>query len=70
MNHNKTIENIVDGELRDGIVHGIAVLAGSPEERLFELERGFATPTHDYPMTLDTVIDAASTTKEIGRAHV
>ena len=63
MNRTETIEAIVDGELRDGIVHGIAVVAGTPEERFFELERGFATPAHDYPMTLDTVIDAASTTK-------
>ena len=63
MNHNKTIETIVDDDLRDGIVHGVAVLAGTPEERLFTLEKGFTTPKHDYPMTLDTVIDAASTTK-------
>ena len=63
MNHNETIENIVNAELQDGIVHGIAVLAGTPEKRLFKLERGFTTPKHDYPMTLDTVIDAASTTK-------
>ncbi|MBR4674869.1 MAG: beta-lactamase family protein [Victivallales bacterium] len=63
MTPNAPIESIVDGELRDGIVHGIAILAGTPDERLYLLEKGFTTPKHDYPMTLDTVIDAASTTK-------
>ena len=34
MGHNETIESIVDGELRDGIVHGIAILAGTPDSKL------------------------------------
>ncbi len=59
------IERIVESDISDGIIHGGAVLAGTPDTPCYELARGYATAAHDTPMTLDTVIDGASTTKVV-----
>ncbi|MBR4415743.1 MAG: serine hydrolase, partial [Victivallales bacterium] len=59
------IEKIVADDIRDGIILGEAILAGTPEKELFSYCAGHATLTKDTPMTLDTVIDGASTTKVV-----
>ena len=59
------IRNIIENDIADGIIHGGVVLAGTPEAPFCELELGHATAAHDTPMTLDTVIDGASTTKVV-----
>ena len=59
------IEKIVADDIRDGIILGEAILAGSPEGELFSYCAGHATLAKDTPMTLDTVIDGASTTKVV-----
>ena len=57
------IRSVFTEEVRDGIVHGAAVYAGTPERDLFQVEIGFADKAHSRPMRLDTVIDIASVTK-------
>ena len=61
----KYIERIVESDISDGIIHGGVVLAGTTEAPFCELELGHATAAHDTLLTLDTVIDGASTTKVV-----
>lgn len=59
----KTVETILDSEIKDGIINGASVLSGKDGRETFALSAGFANPLHTFPMTFDTVIDVASTTK-------
>lgn len=58
-----TISSVFEQEIRDGIVHGAAVYAGSSGEDRYGAEFGFADAAHRFPMRMDTVIDIASVTK-------
>ena len=58
-----SIHSVFEEEMRDGIVHGAVVYAGTPEQNLFLAELGFADAAHTSPMRMDTVIDIASVTK-------
>lgn len=57
------IHSILEKDMRDGILHGAVVYAGTPERISYEAELGFADAPHSCPMRVDTVIDIASVTK-------
>ena len=58
-----SIPSIFEREMRDGIVHGAVVYAGTPGRELYKAEIGYADNAHQFPMHIDTVIDIASVTK-------
>ena len=58
-----TIRSILENDVRDGIIHGAAVYAGTPDRELFREGFGFTGADHRYPMKTDTVVDIASVTK-------
>lgn len=60
-----TIRSIFENEIRDGIIHGAAVYAGTSKQDLFQENFGFAENGRRYPMRTDTVIDIASVTKAV-----
>ena len=57
------IREIVDAGIRDGVVRGVAVAAGSPDGLLLKAGYGEAAP--GVPMTPGTIIDVASVTKAV-----
>lgn len=59
----KSYETIIQDDIRDGVIHGAAVLAGYPDHDFCDKGFGFAENTLTYPMNTDTVIDIASVTK-------
>ena len=65
MNDQNDSQAIIEKDIADNIIHGGVVLAGTPDKPFLELTLGYATAAHDTPMTLDTVIDGASTTKVV-----
>ena len=54
---------IFEAEMRDGVVHGAAVVAGDLEGETLSGAWGWADAAHTVPMTTRTVIDMASVTK-------
>lgn len=58
-----SIRSIFENEIRDGVVHGAAVYAGTLKQDRRKECFGFAENNHRYPMRTDTVIDIASVTK-------
>jgi len=58
-----TIREIVEQDIRDGIIHGAAVCTGTSKKELYRECFGFAENSHQQPMRTDTVIDMASVTK-------
>lgn len=56
-------KRILDGDIRDHVIHGGVVLAGMPDRELIRVETGYADYADQYPMTANTVIDVASVTK-------
>lgn len=59
----KTYEEILEADIRDGIIHGAAVLAGTLEGNFCDRSFGFAENTLTSPMNSQSVIDVASVTK-------
>lgn len=59
----RTIEQIIDSGIREGIVNGAVALCGTPTRNLFLMESGFADSSRSVPMRSNTVIDIASVTK-------
>ena len=56
-------ERIFDSDIRDGIIHGAAVMAGGLEGETLSGAWGWADAAHTVPMTTRTVVDMASVTK-------
>ncbi|MBO5941269.1 MAG: beta-lactamase family protein [Kiritimatiellae bacterium] len=56
-------ERIFKAEIRDGVVHGAAVIAGGLDGAVQSGSWGWADCAHTVPMTTRTVIDMASVTK-------
>ena len=54
---------IFDAEIRDGVVHGAAVVAGGLDGETLSGAWGWADAAHTVPMTTHTVVDVASVTK-------
>ena len=54
---------IFESEIRDGVVHGAAVVAGSLDGEPLTGAWGWADAAHTMPMTTRTVVDVASVTK-------
>lgn len=59
----KSIDELLNEDIRDNVIHGAAVLAGTLDHDFFDKGYGYAENTLTYPMNTDTVIDMASTTK-------
>ena len=59
----KTFENILVDDIHDGIIHGAAVLAGTPDRDFYDRGFGFAENSRMFPMNTQTVTDVASVTK-------
>ena len=55
--------SIFEEEIRAGIVHGAAVVAGELDGRTLSGAWGWADAAHSVPMTTRTVVDVASVTK-------
>ena len=56
-------ERIFGAGIRDGVIHGAAVVGGGPDGETFSGSWGWADPEHVRPMTTRTVVDVASVTK-------
>ena len=54
---------IFEAEIRDGVVHGAAVVAGGIDGETLSGAWGWADAAHAVPMTTRTVVDVASVTK-------
>ena len=54
---------IFEAEIRDGVVHGAAVVAGGIDGKPLTGAWGWADAAHTVPMTTRTVVDIASVTK-------
>ena len=54
---------IFEAEIRDGVVHGAAVVAGGLDGETVSGAWGWADAAHAVPMTTRTVVDVASVTK-------
>ena len=54
---------IFESEIRDGVVHGAAVVAGGLDGETLSGAWGWADAAHTMPMTPRTVVDVASVTK-------
>ena len=54
---------IFESEIKDGVIHGAAVIAGGLEGETISGSWGWADSSHKVPMTTRTVIDMASVTK-------
>ena len=54
---------IFEAEIRDGVVHGAAVVAGGIDGETLSGAWGWADAAHTVPMTTRTVVDVASVTK-------
>ena len=54
---------IFEADIRDGVIHGAAVLAGGLDGEMLSGSWGWADAAHTVPMTTRTVIDVASITK-------
>ena len=59
----KKLEDIFLDDIRDGVIHGAAVLGGDLDGDFCDRGFGFAENTLTYPMNTKTVIDIASVTK-------
>ena len=59
----RACERIFGAGIRDGVIHGAAVVAGGPDGETFSGAWGWADPAHARPMTTRTVVDVASVTK-------
>ncbi len=57
------LEQELDNEMREGVLHGAVVAAGTLNAALETRVRGYADPGHTRFMRADTVIDMASVTK-------
>ena len=53
---------IFEAEIREGVVHGAAVVAGGLEGETISGAWGWADAAHTVPMTTRTVVDVASVT--------
>ena len=56
-------ERIFEAEIRDGVVHGAAVVSGGLDGETLAGAWGWADAAHTVPMTTRTVVDVASVTK-------
>ena len=54
---------IFEADIRDGIIHGAAVVAGGLDGAAWSGSWGWADAAHTVPMTTRTVVDVASVTK-------
>ena len=54
---------IFETEIRDGVIHGAAVVAGGLDGETLSGSWGWADAAHTVPMTTRTVVDVASVTK-------
>ena len=54
---------IFKAEIRDGVIHGAAVIAGGLEGETVSGAWGWADSAHKVPMTTRTIVDVASVTK-------
>lgn len=59
----RACERIFGAGIRDGVIHGAAVVAGGPDGGTFSGAWGWADPAHVRPMTTRTVVDVGSVTK-------
>ena len=59
----RACKRIFGAGIRDGVIHGAAVVAGGPDGETFSGAWGWADPAHARPMTTRTVVDVASVTK-------
>ncbi len=57
------IREIIESEIRDGVIRGAAIYAGTLDEVCFAESFGFADEACTVPMGLGTIIDIASVTK-------
>ena len=56
-------ERIFAADIRDGVIHGAAVVAGGLDGAAWSRAWGWADAAHTVPMTTRTVVDVASVTK-------
>ena len=54
---------IFEADIRDGLIHGAAVVAGGLDGEVVSASWGWADAAHTVPMTTRTVVDVASVTK-------
>ena len=54
---------IFEADIRDGVIHGAAVVAGGLDGEAWSGSWGWADAAHTVPMTTRTVVDVASVTK-------
>lgn len=63
MNQAELIESVIAEDIRDGIINGAAVYAGTLRNDLYRRGFGFAENRLIHPMSVETVVDVASVTK-------
>lgn len=63
MSQAKLVETIIADDIRDGIINGAAIYAGTLQHDFYQRGFGFAENQLIHPMTVETVVDVASVTK-------
>lgn len=64
----QAIKGILDASMRDGVIHGAAVVAGDNKQVLYRHSQGLAVAAANIPMTTRSIIDVASVGKVVSTA--